>query len=582
VQQSSTPGEDTGSHRVQPRVVVRAVEAERLSQARRVNTLRFVGVSAFFALQLVFERLLDDPVWKRDLDLFGAYWIVSAVLFTLGPWSQSVARAGSIAIAVLDVPVAFLLQWSSFPHNPSERGVAHFTLAIYCLLVVLAAFSLEPKRIWVAAASAAIFANILQGLAGVELGARIAGAMLLGLVALACVYISRRVVTLVNRVVLDVNEIDWRQRALAATEASVGALMDGSPDAVLAVRDGAVVYANPRACEYLGFNRPTDLAGYDPAQLFVPEDRALVAEALGTPLAANAGRTLEARFMRLDRSVVFAELGIMVVVVRGAAAHVIVARDLTARAQLQARLIMSDRLASMGKIAASIGHEVKNPLNYVGGNVELAIMDLDQLLGDEPPEPLRAMFTRMRGFLANADEGSQRIKRIIDDMSTLARAQEEAGVANVHEVVESALNLAGGEIRSRAKIVRELAPVQQVALSPGRLGQVLLNLLVNAAQAIPRNVGGQTIRIATWQEAARIFIEITDSGSGMPPEVKARLFEPFFTTKLAGEGTGLGLPICQSIVTAAGGTISVESEPGKGSAFRLVLPAAVRATAAAG
>jgi len=144
----------------------------------------------------------------------------------------------------------------------------------------------------------------------------------------------------------------------------------------------------------------------------------------------------------------------------------------------------------------------------------------------------------------------------------------------IARVIESCVNMAWNEIRHRARLVKELAPVPPVVANEGRLGQVFLNLLVNAAQAIPEGrAEAHRIRVrAAPAGGDRVAIEISDDGAGIPPEILPRIFDPFFTTKPPGEGTGLGLSICHSIVSALGGEIEVESEVGRGSTFRVLLP----------
>jgi signal transduction histidine kinase/ActR/RegA family two-component response regulator len=247
------------------------------------------------------------------------------------------------------------------------------------------------------------------------------------------------------------------------------------------------------------------------------------------------------------------------------------ARLATERKALEARLLVSDRLASVGTLAAGVAHEVNNPLTYVASNLELIGERLNASDGAVAPE-LRRELDRM---IAEARDGATRIRRIVRDLRTFARPEEERhGAVDVRRVIDSTLALAHNEIRHRAQLVRDLDDVPSVQGSEARIGQLLLNLLINAAHAIPEgDAPNNEIGVSTRAAPEGcVTIEVRDSGSGIPPEILPRIFDPFFTTKPLGVGTGLGLSISRAIATSLGGTIEVESEAGRGSRFRVVLP----------
>jgi PAS domain S-box-containing protein len=267
---------------------------------------------------------------------------------------------------------------------------------------------------------------------------------------------------------------------------------------------------------------------------------------------------------------------------------VMVFRDITEQKLLQKRLEMSDRLASLGTMAAGVAHEVNNPLAVVVGNVsfvhgELAAL-LETLEGGGTPTPdavtsLREALTAQSEVQASAE----RIRRIIAGLSAFSRpAPTTVAHADVRQVVEWALRTIAHELRNRAHIVKSLADVPPVAIDETRLGQVLINLLVNAAHAIdPGNAEHNEVLVSSRLIAdGRVAIEVRDSGCGIAPEVQKMIFEPFFTTKPVGVGTGLGLSICHGIAASVGGSLDVESSVGHGSVFRLVLPAVNQANAA--
>lgn len=239
-----------------------------------------------------------------------------------------------------------------------------------------------------------------------------------------------------------------------------------------------------------------------------------------------------------------------------------------ARERMQTQLERSERLASLGMLAAGMAHEINNPLTFVVGSLELLESEMNRA-GESVSGPLAER-------IQDARVGLERVRAIVRDLKTFARVQESrVGAVELGPVIERALAMVHGEIRHRARIVLELGHVPRVVADEGRLGQVFVNLLVNAAQAIPEgDADANEIRVVARTEGGAACVEIHDTGAGMAPDVLERIFDPFFTTKVAGAGTGLGLSICQAIVSALGGRIDAKSTPGRGTVFRVVLPGA--------
>jgi signal transduction histidine kinase/CheY-like chemotaxis protein len=248
----------------------------------------------------------------------------------------------------------------------------------------------------------------------------------------------------------------------------------------------------------------------------------------------------------------------------------IVCRDVTEVNALRAKMIQSDRMISIGTLAAGVAHEINNPLTYVSSNLVM----LDELLA---PEIFKDESLREAGvLLADVRDGIDRVRRTVKDLKLLSRSDEGArSPIDLKEVVTRVLRIANNEIRHRATLSLDIGDIPLVDANDGQLGQVLLNLLVNAAQAITEGAADRNqIRVVTRTDPqGRAVVEVHDTGSGMPDDVKSRIFAPFFTTKDVGVGTGLGLSICQGIIVGHGGMIEVESTVGKGSLFRIVLPA---------
>ncbi|MBI2393930.1 MAG: response regulator [Deltaproteobacteria bacterium] len=259
------------------------------------------------------------------------------------------------------------------------------------------------------------------------------------------------------------------------------------------------------------------------------------------------------------------------------------------RRKLQEQLVISDRMASVGTLAAGVAHEINNPLAALMANLDFAVQDLQRLVDDALTQPTDDSW---RGWLArrvdevveplrDARESSERVRHIVRDLKIFSRSSDEErhGPVEVRRVLESSLRMAWNEIRHRASLVKDYGNVPPVQANESRLGQVFLNLIVNAAQAIPEGRAEKNeIRIRTGMaDGQRVLVEVHDTGTGIAPEHISRLFDAFFTTKPVGVGTGLGLSICHRIITSLGGEIAVQSEIGSGSTFRLLLPIAKQA-----
>src|SRR5262249_4719572 len=183
-----------------PDALSRELARERIQSAQRINLLRFWDDSAFFALFLLLGGLLRLPGWTGNLGLFAAYWVVTLVLFLAARRSVEVARFGTLALALVDIPMVFLLQWATFPTSPSVSGVAGFTVGVYVLLVILAALSLERWYVFFTAVAGIVFEVFLQYLADVSVGAMVSTIILIGVTTVACSYARERLVALVGRV----------------------------------------------------------------------------------------------------------------------------------------------------------------------------------------------------------------------------------------------------------------------------------------------------------------------------------------------------------------------------------------------
>ncbi len=247
------------------------------------------------------------------------------------------------------------------------------------------------------------------------------------------------------------------------------------------------------------------------------------------------------------------------------------------------RLLIADRLAGIGTLAAGAAHEINNPLTYALLNVDHAVRQMRVAAAEGALLPLgddADVLPAMIRALEQAQDGMQRVRSIARNLLTFSRgALDTRSLVDVRAIVESSIQMAMHEIVHRARVVREFGEVPPVEANEAALGQVFLNLLVNAAQAIPeRGAPAQhSVRVATCTDAnGNAVVEIEDTGVGIPPDVLPRIFDPFFTSKAAGTATGLGLSISHGTVTRLGGAIDVASTVGAGTCFRVVLPASKR------
>ena len=263
-----------------------------------------------------------------------------------------------------------------------------------------------------------------------------------------------------------------------------------------------------------------------------------------------------------------------------------------AKHKMSEQLAISERMASAGMLAAGVAHEINNPLAVIMANLDFVVGLLGPLAAvarsadahrrelngnDGLAHGIEGRLQEIDGPLHDAREAVERIRGIVRDVKLFSRPHnEERGPVDVRTVIESSIRMAWNEIRHRAHLVKEYGDVPMVNSNEARLGQVLLNLLMNAAQAMPEGRASRNeIRVVTkTAEDGRVIIEVRDTGTGMSKEILERIFDPFFTTKPVGVGTGLGLSLCHRMVTDLGGEIGVESEVDKGTLFRVILPAA--------
>ncbi len=272
--------------------------------------------------------------------------------------------------------------------------------------------------------------------------------------------------------------------------------------------------------------------------------------------------------------------------------------------QAQAQLVQSEKLASIGQLAAGVAHEINNPIGYIFSNfatLEKYLRDAfemlaayeqaeAQLAGTPVAAELKALRERIEldflkedipELMSQSREGIERVRKIVQDLKDFSRvdARQEWEWADLRKGIDSTLNIVNNEIKYKADVVKQYGELPEVECLPSEMNQIFMNLLVNAAHAIGAERG--TITIRTGIEGPDVWVEVEDNGCGIAKENVARIFDPFFTTKAIGQGTGLGLSLAYGIVKKHGGRIEVDSEVGRGSRFRVTIPAARAARPAA-
>lgn len=265
----------------------------------------------------------------------------------------------------------------------------------------------------------------------------------------------------------------------------------------------------------------------------------------------------------------------------------------------QSQLLQSEKMAAIGQLAAGVAHEINNPIGFVNSNLgtlrgytqrllnvisayeqcqsKVKDVPMDDIAAARAEADLDFLKEDVISLLKESEDGLARVKTIVQNLKEFSHVDEaEWQEASLNEGMESTLNVVWNELKYRAEVVREYGNLPPVRCIPAQINQVMMNLLVNAAQAIETR---GTITVRSGVDGAVAWIEVQDSGKGIPPEIQKRIFEPFFTTKPVGKGTGLGLSLSYDIVVKRhGGQLDVTSEPNKGSTFRISLPVAGPAT----
>lgn len=380
---------------------------------------------------------------------------------------------------------------------------------------------------------------------------------------------------------------------LSASERWFSTTLDSIGDAVIATdAQERVAYMNPVA-ELLTGWKEEDAKGRQIVEVFklVGPD--------GVPLESAVGRAIRQGFrLELPPNTQLVSKQGSTTNVNDSAAPIVddrgrvlggvaVFRDVTEHKRLEQRIAVSERLAAIGTLTAGVAHEINNPLSASLANVEFALERLTWLRSEIATNGFaRASmeaFEEVTSALFDAERAGQRVRSIVQDLKRFSRVEEaERTIVDLPNVLDVAIKLTEHQVRHVAKLSRRYGTTPLVEANEGQLVQVVVNLIVNAAQAIGEGgAGHKQIEISTrTDDAGRAEFIVRDDGPGIAKQDLAKIFDPFFTTKAIGKGTGLGLSICHSLIASLNGELSVESELGSGAAFKIALPPASARSAA--
>jgi PAS domain S-box-containing protein len=407
----------------------------------------------------------------------------------------------------------------------------------------------------------------------------------------------------------DISERKRAEEALRASEARFKSIFDDVTDGLLLADPvtQSLAMANRAMCEMLGYSEE-ELLGLGIKDIHPEADLAAVEKAVSMQMRGELRVAQDIPFIRKDGTVFYADVNSAPVTINGRELLMGCMRDVTEKRAFQAMALQADRLACMGMLAAGVAHEINNPVGYITSNLETLTRyvaafkellaefgELEGLVRGAAPTGAAEVLGRIAALrqkhdieyvcndvdqlLAESSDGARRVRDIVMDLRLFARSDDQEVLArcDVNECLETSLRIAANELKYKCKVHKELQPLPAVLGCPDRLTQVFMNLLINAAQAIPER--GE-ITVSSTRDGSFVEVRVSDDGRGIAPEHLPRLFEPFFTTKEPGKGTGLGLAISRSIIHRHGGSIDVESQLGHGTTFVIRLPVQEQGAAA--
>ena len=529
-----------------------ADEVARLAALRSYDLLDQPSEAAIDALVRVAARVCEMPISLVSLIDADRQWYLSQIGLEVRQTSREVAFCSHAILTPAMTIVEDALDDPRFVDNPLVVGDPHIRFYAGTPLIDSAGFALGtlcvidrvPRRL------TALQVDILGDLT----------VAVLKLLEARRLEQARRLASVV---------------AQAAT-VELAQVLDIAPTGIVKLdQAGTIRFANAMMHQEFGYQAGA-LIG-QPLQLLVPERghdqlHQVLAASLADPTPRPMGHGGELVVRRRDGTEFPVELARRTIEAADGRELLVAMIDVTARREAQAlrdRLSTQERLITTGTLAAGVGHEINNPLTYIMASLDFALEQLAQVTGPSPSTRMREVIEA----LGEGREGAERIRRIVRGLRTFARRETVVGAVDVGDAAEIAIDMALHDLRQRATVRRDLQPVPPVRADAGQLSQVIVNLLVNAAQSFAH--GDPDVNLVTIGAAptadGRVAITVADNGPGIAPEVLPRIYDPFFTTKPVGVGTGLGLAICHNIVIGLGGELACETRLGEGTTFRVTL-----------
>jgi two-component system cell cycle sensor histidine kinase/response regulator CckA len=382
-------------------------------------------------------------------------------------------------------------------------------------------------------------------------------------------------------IVRDISQRKKAQESLRLSDENFQNIIRQMPDGVLIKDENQVLFANESLARMLEYKSAEELKGMPSLQLVHPDFRVISRERSAKLLAQGGSNPLcKFKMIGKEGKVVDVETASLAVQYYGKKAIMAVLRDMTLQNLMERQAVNNDKLATLGTLAAGVAHEVNNPLTYVMGNLTFLQEQVDEIKNRLEQkggldESCRQILTEMSEEITDITQGSERIRDIVKGLKSFVRGNEEkAEKVDLNQALESAINMTFHVMKKKARLEKDMAvDLPTLTVNSGKLQQVFINLLVNAAQAIEGNSPSENkITVRTGRRDGNLFVEVSDTGNGIPEENLPRIFDPFFTTKPVGEGTGLGLAVCNEIMRHYQGGLEVRSQVGKGTTFTVTLP----------
>ncbi len=364
------------------------------------------------------------------------------------------------------------------------------------------------------------------------------------------------------------------QKALRESEERYRKLAEASPIPIIIHSQEKVVFANPEAVRVFGGHSPSDLVGRSIWDFVHPDYREIIRQRVARIYRkAQNAEIIEEKFIRLDGSVIDVEVMANIVDFQGKPSSQVVFRDITDKKRLRSELDQARKMEAIGTLAGGIAHDFNNILSAVVGFTEIAMEDSR----DNPA---------VRASLQEVLKAGLRAKELVKQILTFSRqVEQEFTAVQLGQLVRDTMVLLRASIPTTIRIEQSLRTDSTVRADATQMQQVIMNLVTNAAQAMSDTGGFLKVDLVNvWLDSSFIALypelktgeylklSVTDTGSGMTPEVRERIFDPFFTTKEKGDGAGMGLAVVHGIVRDHGGVVSVDTEAGAGSTFNVFLP----------